>query len=60
MKPSKGRARVGMKGVRTYCLRPTVSANPRRSDLRWPRRKLFEELDIVAAIGAGVGSVVIA
>lgn len=32
----------------TYFCRPTVSANSRRSDLRWPRRKLFDELDMMS------------
>lgn len=32
----------------TYFSRPTVSANSSKSDLRWPRRKLFDELDMMS------------
>lgn len=37
----------------TYFSRPTVPANSSRSDLRWPRRKLFEELDMMSVPLAG-------
>lgn len=36
------------KRYKTYLVKPTVSANSRRSDLRWPRRKLFVELDMTS------------
>lgn len=35
------------KDAQTHFLKPTASASSRRSDLRWPRRKLLVELDMI-------------
>lgn len=44
----KRRESLKRDGSWTYFCRPTVSANSSRSDLRWPRRKLFDELDMMS------------
>ena len=49
----RGRESLRRKKSWTYFSRPTVSANSRRSDLRWPRRKLFDELDMMSVLLMG-------